>query len=266
MAKAVGFTPDAGRRIAAAVRAVEGIDNTGRRLPRDIRGSGGKVAFEVVGNGAGGGKYQLTLLTGAATSELTGNATMPEGMTADADNAAIGVNMVEDGSAKHVLPAGMYGLGVITGRTSAGIPIVMFDMMPQVVIRGTATKTGGAAGSLASSTSCAFVYTIYGPFGGTALATGVSPERARYPNCAYTVPDGAQPAKIYQDLAGVWHLMEVMTERAVTAVARSLSNPSWNGTLMQFEFDQEDCLVLDKKAIEGKAVLAFYDCDGARPS
>ena len=37
MAKAVGFTPDAGRRIAAAVRAVEGIDNTGRPLPRDIR-------------------------------------------------------------------------------------------------------------------------------------------------------------------------------------------------------------------------------------
>lgn len=45
MAKAVGFTPNAGRRIAAAVRTVEAIDNRGRRLPRDIRAGGGDVSF-----------------------------------------------------------------------------------------------------------------------------------------------------------------------------------------------------------------------------
>lgn len=225
----------------------------------------GMVAFKIASNGTGGGKYQLTLLTGDSTAALTGDLNMPEGMTEDADNSAVGVNMAEDGSTTHILPAGVYGIGVITGYTGAGIPIVMFDLMTNLVIRGTATKTGGAAGSLASASDCAFVYTIAGPAGNT-LATGVSPEKARIPSCAYTVPTGAQPARLYQDSSGVWHLLDVLTERPVTAIKTIHVNPVWNTTDNQIDFDKWDVLVLDEKQYTTKTSILFYDCDGARPS
>jgi hypothetical protein len=87
----------------------------------------GMVVFKVHSHAAGGGKYQLTILTGAATSVLTGNVAMPEGLTVDADNSALGINMAEHGSSGHAVAVDTYGLGTIVGRMSDGKPIVMFS-------------------------------------------------------------------------------------------------------------------------------------------
>ena len=114
------------------------------------------------------------------------------------------------------------------------------------VIRGLAVKTGGIDGSFTSSTTCAYVYTIK-DLSGTELATGQSPDRVRYPNCTYTVPAGDQPALLYVKLDGTWGLIDVLTERCVTATVTHIAGI--RVTTTGVDQRPRECLVLDAKPL-----------------
>lgn len=112
------------------------------------------------------------------------------------------------------------------------------------VIRGLATKTGGADGSFTNSTTCAYVYTIK-DLNGNVLATGQAPDRVRYPNCTYTVPSGDQPALLYVKLDGTWGLIDVLTERPATATLTAVTAWRLNGNNIETKTRQG--LLLDVK-------------------
>lgn len=84
-------------------------------------------------------------------------------------------------------------------------------------------KDGGVAGSMASSTSCTFTYSLFDlagnalkDSGGTAI-TGKTPDAPRYSNCAYTAPADLTIGLAYTDENGQIQLMWAVKERVTTA-------------------------------------------------
>jgi len=82
------------------------------------------------------------------------------------------------------------------------------------LFRVTVTEEGGAAGD--AGTNCAYTYTVNDGRTGDELGTGKTPERSRYPKCAYEQPAADSPGLAYWDSDFVLHLYEALEEIPVS--------------------------------------------------
>lgn len=124
-----------------------------------------------------------------------------------------------------------------------GVPAGFFP----VKVRRDDGGGSGALGSLATSTDCTVTYALY-TLGGTAItgATGKTPDRNRYPTCAYTPAANDTIGIAYHDSSGVIQLADAFDERATTATIDVPTTFEVDDVTYKLKWAKTPTLVLDK--------------------
>jgi hypothetical protein len=111
---------------------------------------------------------------------------------------------------------------------------------------------GGVAGSMASSTSCTWTYSLY-DLSGTALKDSAgnnintqTPAVTRFANCAYDRPANLSPALAWRDSTGTLKLYHVAGEKPTGATVTLASTVGFNSTTGAWYYKNTSIFVLDK--------------------
>jgi hypothetical protein len=168
----------------------------------------------------------------------------------DVSPIVTGTNTAEWKAGTHTLPTDGSMVVEVLGWWDSGDPQqthYFFWALPPGAFMVQCTKDGGVAGSMTSSASCTFTYALKDNFGITiAGATGLTPKRTRYSNCAYDLPPADSWGLAFYDGSGAIQLADVFAEKPTGTILNSITSYQIDGATYKYQYKKTAALVLDK--------------------